>query len=48
MSTIFYKSVHLIRYSEDISIMGRRRGAISEIHEGLKKATKKVGLNNNV
>jgi hypothetical protein len=47
-STIFYKSVQLIRYADDINIMGRTQRAISEVYGELKERAKEVGLNINV
>ena len=47
-STIFYKSVQLIGYADDINIMGRTKRAISEVYGELKEKAKEVGLNINV
>jgi sorting nexin-29 len=47
-STIFYKSVQLIGYADDINIMGRTKRAISEVYGDLKERAKEVGLNINV
>jgi hypothetical protein len=47
-STIFYKSVQLIGYEDDINIMGRRKRDISEVYSELKERAKEVGLNINV
>jgi hypothetical protein len=47
-STIFYKSVQLIGYADDINIMERTKRAISEVYSELKETAKEVGLNINV
>ena len=47
-STIFYKSVQLIGYADDINIMRRRERVISEVYDELKERAKEVGLNINV
>ena len=44
-STIFYKSVQLIGYVDDINIMGRMVRVLSEVCEELKGRAKEVGLN---
>ena len=44
-STMFYKSVQLIGYADDINIMGRTKRAISEVYGELKERAKEVGLN---
>lgn len=44
-STIFYKSVQLIGYADDINIMGRMIRALSEVCKQLKGRAKEVGLN---
>jgi hypothetical protein len=44
-STIFYKSVQLIGYADDINIMERIIRALSEVREELKGTAKDVGLN---
>jgi uncharacterized membrane protein YkvA (DUF1232 family) len=44
-STIFYKSVQLIGYADDINIMGRIIRALSEVCKELKGTAKQVGLN---
>jgi len=46
-STIFYKSVQIIGYADDINIMGRTKRAISEVYGELKQRAKEVGLNIN-
>jgi hypothetical protein len=46
-STIFYKSVQLIGYADDINIMGRTKRVISEIYSELRETAKDVGLNIN-
>ena len=43
-STIFYESVHLIGYADDINIMGRTKRAISELSGELKERAKGVGI----
>jgi len=47
-STIFYKSVQLTGYADDINIMGRMIRALSEVRKQLKGRAKEVGLNINV
>ena len=47
-STIFYKSVQLIGYADDINIMGRMKRTILEVYGELKKTAKEVELNINV
>lgn len=47
-STIFYKSVQLTGYADDINIMGRMIRALSEVCKQLKGRAKEVGLNINV
>ncbi|GFG29065.1 hypothetical protein Cfor_02095, partial [Coptotermes formosanus] len=47
-STIFYKSVQLIGYADNINIMGRTKRAILEVHSELKERAKEVGLNINI
>jgi sorting nexin-29 len=47
-STIFYKSVQIIGYADDINIMGRTKRAVSEVYGELKERAKEVGLNINV
>jgi len=44
-STIFYKSVQLIGYTDDIHNTGRTKRAVPEVHEGLKEKAKETGLN---
>ena len=44
-STIFYKSVQLIGYADDINIMGRIIRALCEVCKELKGTAKEVGLN---
>jgi len=43
-STIFYKSVQLIGYADDINIMGRTKRAISEAYSELRERAKEFGL----
>jgi len=47
-STIFNKPVQLIGYADDINIMGRTKGAISDVYGELKERAKEVGLITNV
>jgi hypothetical protein len=47
-ATIFYKSVQLIGYADDINIMGRTKRATSMVYRELKERAKEVGLNINV
>ena len=47
-STIFYKSVQVIGYADDINIMVRTKRAILEVYGELKERAKEVGLNINV
>jgi sorting nexin-29 len=44
-STIFYISVQLIGYADDINIMGRVKRAVSEVCEEMKERAKEVVLN---
>jgi sorting nexin-29 len=44
-STIFYKSVQLIGYADDINIMGRKKSQFSEVYEEPQERAKEVGLN---
>jgi hypothetical protein len=37
--------VQLAGYADDRHIMGRRKSAVSEVHEGLKERAKEMGLN---
>ena len=46
-STIYYKSVQLIGYADEINIMGRAKRAISDVYGKLKERAKEVGLNIN-
>jgi hypothetical protein len=43
--TIFYKSVQLRGYADDINIMGRTKSPVSEVYEELQERPKGVGLN---
>jgi sorting nexin-29 len=43
--SIFYKSVQLIGYADDINVMERMKRAISEAYSELKERAKEVGLN---
>jgi hypothetical protein len=45
ISTVFYKSVQLIEYTDDINIMGRTKIFVSEVYEELQERAKEVGLN---
>jgi len=47
-STTFHRSVQLIGYADDINIMGRTKGAISDVYGELKERAKEVGLIINV
>jgi hypothetical protein len=47
-STIFYKSVQLIGYVDNINIMVRTKRAMLEVYSELKETAKEVGLNINV
>ena len=44
-STIFYKSVQLVGYADDINIMGRMIRPVSEVYEELKERVKGVMVN---
>ena len=44
-STIFYKSVQLGRYADDINIMGRTKRDVSEAYKQLEERAKEVGFN---
>jgi len=44
-STIFYKSVQLGGYADDINSMGRMKRAASEVYKELEERAKEVGLN---
>jgi len=44
-STIFYKSVQLVGYADDINIMGRMIRPVSEVYEELKERVKEVMVN---
>jgi hypothetical protein len=46
-ATIFYKSVQLIGYADDINIMGRTKRVTSMLNRELKERAKEVGLNIN-
>jgi hypothetical protein len=46
-ATIFYKSVQLIGYADDINIMVRTKRDTSMVYTELKKRAKEVGLNIN-
>jgi len=48
MSIIFHRSVQLIGYADDISIVGRTKRAISDVYGELKERAKEVGLIINV
>jgi hypothetical protein len=39
-----YKSVHNVRYADDINLIGRSLTAVKEVFEDLNKERKKVGL----
>jgi hypothetical protein len=43
-STIFYKSVQLTGYAENINIIRRTKRAVSEVYEELKWTAKEEGL----
>ena len=43
--TIFYKSVQLVGYADDINIMGRMIRPVSEVYEELKERVKGVMVN---
>ena len=47
-ATIFYKSLRVRGYADDIMIIGRRKRTISEVCEELKERENEVGLNINV
>jgi len=47
-STIFHRSVQLIGYADDISIMGRTRRTVSDVYGEQKERAKEVGLIINV
>jgi hypothetical protein len=47
-STIFYKSVQLGSYADDINSMGRMKRAVSEVYKELEERAKEVGLNMSV
>jgi hypothetical protein len=44
-STVFYKTVLLIGYADDINIMGRTKGAVCDVYEELKERATEAGLN---
>jgi hypothetical protein len=44
-STIFYRSVQLVGYADDINIRGRKKSPVSEVYEELQERAKEVGLN---
>jgi len=44
-STIFYQSVQLLGHADNINIMRRKKGPVSELCEKLKDRAKEVGLN---
>jgi len=44
-STIFYKTVLLIAYADDINIMGRMKGDVCDVYEELKERATAVGCN---
>jgi uncharacterized membrane protein YkvA (DUF1232 family) len=43
--TIFYKSLQLVGYADDINIMGRMKRAVSEVYKVLKERAKEAVLN---
>jgi hypothetical protein len=47
-ATIFYKSVQLVGYADDINIMGRMKRATSMVYTELKERAKEVRFNINV
>jgi hypothetical protein len=42
--TIFYKSIQIIAYADDIDIIGRTQSAMIEAFNSLKKAAKDINL----
>jgi hypothetical protein len=47
-SIIFYRTLQLIVYANDINIMEIMKRALSEVHEVLKEKAKEVGLKTSV
>jgi len=47
-STVYYKSVQLIGYADDINVMGTTKRAISAVYGELRESAKEVGLIINV
>jgi len=41
-STTFHKSPQLIEYADDINTMGRTKGAVSAVYEGLKESCRSM------